>query len=53
VEKKITLKVNEREIAMNPFVQRVFTNVVQGLVDSLDKIPGDRQRVEITLVEDK
>lgn len=45
----ITLKVNEREIPMNPFVESVFLNVILGLVDSLEKIPQDKESVDIQI----
>lgn len=52
MDKKLLLKVNGKEIPTNPFVQEVFINVINGLVDSLNKIPEDKDKVEIT-VENK
>lgn len=52
MDKKIVLKVDEHEIPMNPFVQELFINVINGLVDSLDKIPVGKEKIEI-LVENK
>ena len=46
---KVTLKVNDRKIPMNAFVQKVFGEVIEGLVNSLDKIPEKRERIEIIL----
>ena len=46
---KITLKVNEKEIPLNEFVQRVFLNTVGGLVDSLDKIPDEKHKIEVLI----
>lgn len=52
MDKKFVLKVNGEEIPANPFVQDLFINVINGLVDSLDKIPEGKEKIEI-LVENK
>jgi hypothetical protein len=52
MDKKIILKVNGKDVPTNPFVQDVFINVINGLVDSLNKIPEAKDRIEI-LVENK
>ncbi len=46
---KISLKVNNREIPLNAFVKKVVSNVVEGLVDSLDKIPEDKNKIEVII----
>jgi hypothetical protein len=48
-EKDVVLKVNGTAIPLNPFVKRLFTNVIAGLVDSLDKIPPARDKIEIII----
>lgn len=48
-DKNVSLIVNGREISLNPFVKNVFANVVNGLVDSLDKVPEDKKKIEITI----
>lgn len=50
--KKVSLKVNGQDIPMNPFVKDIVSNVVKGLVDSLDKIPGDKNHIEIKIEEE-
>jgi len=45
----IILKVNDKEISLNPFVQNLFANVINGLVDSLDKIPEKKYPIEIKI----
>jgi hypothetical protein len=47
--KNVSVKVNNREIPLNAFVKKVVSNVVEGLVDSLDKIPDERTRIEIII----
>jgi len=47
--KTIVLKVNDKQIPLNPFVKEVFTNVIAGLVDSLDNIPSSRDKIEIAI----
>ena len=49
MDKKITLKVNDRDIPLNPFVTDVFFNVINGLVDSLDKIPEQKNKIELII----
>lgn len=46
---EIILKVNGKDIVLNPFVSKVFCGVCEGLVDSLDRLPEDRDRIEIVL----
>jgi hypothetical protein len=49
MENKIELKVNDRVIALNPFVKKIFNNLVLGAVQALDKIPQPWEKIEITL----
>ncbi len=49
---RIVLKVDDKEISMNSFVQEVFVNVINALVASLDKIPAGKKKIEI-LVKNK
>lgn len=49
MDKKVSLIVNGKEISLNPFVKSIFTNVINGLVDSLDKVPEDKKKIEITI----
>jgi hypothetical protein len=45
----VSLKVNEKEISLNPFVTRLFFNLIDGLVNSLDKIPDEKEKIEIVI----
>ncbi len=47
----IVLKLNEKEIPINYFVQQIFINVIDGMVESLDKIPDDIKTIEIKIEE--
>ena len=49
MENKITLKVNDQVIALNPFVKKIITNMVLGAVQALDKIPQPIKKIEISL----
>lgn len=51
MSKKIIMKVNDKDIPMNEFVQRIFTNTIGGLVESLDKLPEDKKKIEILIEE--
>jgi hypothetical protein len=53
MDKKITLKVNDRDIPLNPFVTDVFFNVINGLVDSLDKIPEEKNKIELIIQKEE
>ena len=44
------LKVNGKSIPLNPYVESVFANVIEGLVKTLKNTPGS-ERVEITLLK--
>lgn len=44
------LKVNGKSIPLNPYVESVFANVIEGLVKTLKNTPGP-ERVEITLLK--
>ncbi len=46
---RIELKVNDLVIALNPFVRKIFINLVLGAVQSLDKVPEPWKKIEITL----
>jgi len=51
MDKKITLKVNDQEIPLNPFVKEVFLNVINGLVNSLNKVPEKKNKIEMIIQE--
>ncbi|NIM13715.1 MAG: hypothetical protein GTO45_16700 [Candidatus Aminicenantes bacterium] len=50
---RVRLLVNDRDIPLNPFVTEVFSNVIEGLVDSLDKIPEPRNKIEILIEKEE
>jgi hypothetical protein len=52
MDKKITLKVNDREIPLNPFVTGLFLNVINGLVDSLNKVPEGKNKIELIIEQE-
>ncbi|MCJ7526283.1 MAG: hypothetical protein MUP71_13830 [Candidatus Aminicenantes bacterium] len=53
MKSNIELKVNDRIIALNPFVKKILSNVVLGAVQALDKIPQPWEKIEITLQAEK
>jgi hypothetical protein len=53
MNKKVSLKVNDREIPLNTFVTEVFYNVINGLVDSLDKIPEEKNKIELVIEKEE
>jgi len=52
MDKKVSLQVNGQGIPLNPFVRKIFINVIEGLIQALDKVPISRQKIEI-LIEDE
>ena len=53
VNHNVYLKVNGKEIPLNPFVTGVFYNVINGLVNSLGKIPPDKNTIEIRIEKEE
>ena len=49
MKNKIELKVNNQTIGLNPFVQKIISNIVLGAIQSLDKVPMPLERIEITM----
>ena len=49
MDKKINLKVDGKDIPLNRFVKNVFDKVISGLIDSLDKLPVEKNKIEITI----
>ncbi len=49
MDKKIILKVNDQEIPLNPFVTDVFLNVINGLVNSLNKVPEKKNKIQVII----
>jgi hypothetical protein len=53
MKNSVTLTVNKKSVALNPFVRKAFGNVVMGLVASLDRIDEKVEQVEVVIkVED-
>ena len=48
-ELQIRLDIDEVSIPMNPFVQKIFTQVLMGMVRSLEGIPDDPECITLTL----
>ncbi len=52
MDRKVSLKVNGQDIPLNPFVKDIITNVLKGVVESLDKIPGKPDKIEVKIEEE-
>lgn len=46
---EIHLEIDDVSVPMNPFVQKIFSNTLLGLINSLEGIPDDPERIAITL----
>ena len=49
MENNLELKVNNQIIGLNPFVQKIISNILLAAVQSLDRIPQPLERIEITM----
>ena len=47
----VELKVNGQVIPLNYFVKRMYLNIVNSMVDSLDEIPENKDKIEIIIKE--
>jgi hypothetical protein len=45
--KKITLKVNEKDIPLNPIMSNMLTNILTAFVNTLKKIPEDMEEIKV------
>jgi len=47
--KKITLKVNEKDIPLNPIMSNMLTNILTAFVNTLKKIPEDMKKIQVDI----
>jgi hypothetical protein len=45
--KKIILKVNEKDIPLNPIMSNMLTNILTAFVNTLKKIPEDMEEIQV------
>jgi hypothetical protein len=53
MKQTLNLKVDGQEISLNPFVESIISNVIYGIINSLDKIPMGKERIEIVIDKKK
>ncbi|MEN8153054.1 MAG: hypothetical protein ABFR75_03455 [Acidobacteriota bacterium] len=53
MEDNILLKIDEKKVPLNHFVQKIFIKVIKGLIGSLDKLPEDMNKVEIIITKEE
>lgn len=46
---QIHLEIDDVSVPMNPFVQKIFSNTLLGLINSLEGIPDNPERMTIIL----
>jgi molybdopterin-guanine dinucleotide biosynthesis protein B len=46
---EIHLEIDDVSVPMNPFVQKIFSNTILGLISSLEGIPDDPECITISL----
>jgi len=49
-EPQINLNIDGASVPMNPFVQKIFTNSLQGMISSLEGIPEDPGCITLSLI---
>lgn len=47
--KKISLRIDDKDIPMNAFVKKIFYNIISSMLDSLDKLPEKKEKIEIMI----
>ncbi len=47
--KNISLKVNEKEIPLNPIMSKMLTNILTAFVNTLKKIPEDMNDLQVRI----
>lgn len=47
----IKLNINGKSVPMNPFVKKIYSKVISGLIGSLDKLPEEINKIEITIIK--
>jgi molybdopterin-guanine dinucleotide biosynthesis protein B len=50
-EPLLQLNIDNVSVPMNPFVQRIFTNALQGMISSLEGIPEDPECITLSLIK--
>jgi molybdopterin-guanine dinucleotide biosynthesis protein B len=48
-EPQIRLDIDKVSVPMNPFVQKIFTQVLMGMIRSLEGIPEDPECITLSL----
>jgi molybdopterin-guanine dinucleotide biosynthesis protein B len=46
---QIHLEIDEVSVPMNPFVQKIFSNTLLGLISSLEGVPVDPERITLSM----
>lgn len=49
---QIHLEIDDVSVPMNPFVQKIFTNTLRGMISSLEGIPDEPERIILTLLKE-
>ncbi|MCP5052078.1 MAG: hypothetical protein GY940_33225 [bacterium] len=45
----VVLKINDKRVPLNKYVKRVIGNVIAGLIKSLDGIPEEQKKIELSI----
>jgi hypothetical protein len=51
-KERIILEVDGASVPMNPFVQKIFTNTILGMVRSLNKVKKNPRQILIAVMEE-
>lgn len=46
----VKLTVNDKEIPLNPIMNTIITNINLGLIEALNGIPEDKQKLNIEII---
>jgi hypothetical protein len=51
-EASIVLNVDDKDIPLNPFVRKIMTNTIEGMVRSLDNVAKNPREIRVTITKE-
>lgn len=51
-EASIVLNVDDKDVLLNPFVRKIMTNTIEGMVRSLDNVAKNPREIRVTITKE-
>ncbi|MGA2586377.1 MAG: hypothetical protein ABSF88_05075 [Candidatus Aminicenantales bacterium] len=51
-EASIVLSVDDKDVPLNPFVRKIMTNTIEGMVRSLDNVAKNPREIRVTITKE-